>query len=223
MRIIPPIANSIVGINITPRTITCSWIVETPDKSLPYALKAYKHVLFELHEKDTLTIFNPTRLRSLIMTFLQLHDLEDSVIIMALSGQGITEKQIMLTQPTAHLQNFEKDDLMAWHYFQLQENPNLPMSPWYCCGITRTLLLQYQLLSIQIALNLVQITTPTMALLKAYRFIKRHQPEDQGKPKTNILDFINLNGQLRVRSPNEHAAVVESFGLFLLGTEQQAA
>lgn len=222
MRIIPSVAHSIVGINITPRTITCSWIVETPDKSLPYVLKAYKHVLFEVHEKDTLTIYNPTRLRSLIMAFLQLYDLEDSLIVMALSGQGIVEKQIMLTQPTAYVQDVEKNELMDWHYFQLQENPNLPMSPWYCCGIMRTLLLQYQLLAIQVALNLVQVTTPTMALLKAYRFIKRHQPEEQGSPKTNILDFVNLNGQLRVRSANEHAAVVESFGLFLLGAEQRA-
>lgn len=219
--IIPTVADSIVGINITPRTITCSWIKATPDQSTPYTLQAYKHLLFELHEKNSLTLFNPTRVRSLILNFMQLYDLEDATVVIALSGQGITEKQLMLTQPTAPVKEIEKDELTAWHYYQLQEAPNMPKSPWYCCGISRALLLQYQLLAIQIALNLVQVTTPTMALLKAYRFIKHHQPSENGKTQANILDLVNLNGQMRIRSPHEHAGVVESFGLYLLGAEQQ--
>jgi hypothetical protein len=219
--IIPTVADSIVGINITPRTITCSWISSTPEQSTPYTLQAYKHLLFELHEKNSLTLFNPTRVRSLILNFMQLYDLEDAAVVIALSGQGVTEKQLMLTQPTAPVNEIEKDELTAWHYYQLQEAPNMPKSPWYCCGISRALLLQYQLLSIQIALNLVQVTTPTMALLKAYRFIKHHQQPENGKPQANILDLVNLNGQMRIRSPHEHAGVVESFGLYLLGTEQQ--
>jgi len=217
--IIPSVAHEIVGITITPRTMTCSWIAATPEGPAPYILRAYKHILFELHEKNTLTLFNPTRVRSLILNFLQLYDLEDATVVIALSGQGVTEKQMMLTQPTAPLGALEKDELTAWHYYQLQEAPTLPKSPWYCCGISRTLLLQYQLLSIQIALNLVQITTPTMALLKAYRFIKHQQAPTTEKPHATILDMVNLNGQLRMRSPHEHAGVVESFGLYLLGAE----
>ena len=212
----------IVGVTITPRTLTCSWIEPTPKKSLPYELRAYKHVLYEVHEKESLILYNPTRVKTLIRSFLQLHDLEDALVIVALSGGGVTEKQVILQHPTMHTNVVEQDDQSNWHYYRLQENPNLPQSPWYCCGIKRSVLFQYQLLAIQLAANIVQMTTPTMALLKAYRHIKGGQVAEVGKPKANILDFVNLNGQLRVRSSNEHAAVVESFGLFLLGLEQAA-
>lgn len=215
---IPAIADSIVGVTITPRTLTCSWIQPSPDTSLPYTLKAYKHMLHEPHEKNSLVLYNPTRVRSHIVTFLQLHELEDSLVVFALAGNGMTEKQLMLAQPAAQLKTIEQDEQTAWQYFRLQDNPNLPQSPWYCCGITRSILFQYQLLAIQTEANVVQITTPTMALIKAYRHIKGSTHE-VGKPGNHILEYVNLNGQLRLRSSNEHAAVVESFGLFLLGNE----
>ncbi len=220
--LIPAIDESIIGINITPRTITCSWIAPTPYASLPFALKAYKHLLFEAHEKNDLTLFNPTRMQSLINTFLELHDVHDASIVIALSGEGLIEKQIMLARASADLKPVEEQpDLLSWHYYCLQDNPSVPKNPWYCCGISRPVLLQYQLLAIQAELNLMQITTPTMALLKAYRYIKQNgtTAPDSDQPKTNILDFINLNGHLKIRSPHDHAAVVESFGLYLLGSE----
>lgn len=55
-----------------------------------------------------------------------------------------------------------------------------------------------------------------MALLQAYRFLKNKKQKDS---KTSITDLINLNDHIRVRSPQEHAAIVESFGLFLLGQQ----
>ncbi len=222
LNLIPTVDETIIGINITPRTITCSWIEPTPYATLPYELKAYKHLLFEANEKKDLTLFNPTKMQSLIDTFLELNDVHDASIVMALSGEGLVEKQIMLARASADLQSVEeKPELTSWHYYCLQDNPSVPKNPWYCCGISRAILLQYQLLAIQAELNVTQITTPTMALLKAYRYIKNQSgaatPEAQ--PKTNILDFINLNGHVKIRSPHDHAAVVESFGLFLLGSE----
>lgn len=223
LRLIPAIDESIVGINITPRTITCSWIEPTPYAALPFTLKAYKHLLFEVNNKTDLTLFNPTRMQSLINNFLELHEVGDASVVIALSGEGLIEKQIMLSRASADLKSVEENpELMAWHYYCLQDNPTVPKNPWYCCGISRSVLLQYQLLAIQAELNVMQYTTPTMALLKAYRYIKQKGGEavpDNAQPKTNILDFINLNGHLKIRSPHEHAAVVESFGLYLLGSE----
>jgi len=213
---IPPTHQSIVGINITPRTITCSWI--EPHKQKPYELKAYKHMLLEVHAKTSLILFNPTRMRSLIHTFLSLHKLRNAYVVISLSGEGLVEKQMMLSRPTADLQKIEASDQFMWHYYCLQENPGPTAAPWYCCGILRTLLFQYQLLAIQCQMNVIHITTPTMALLKAYNFLKKAGAQSADK-KTNILDYINLNEHIRIRSPHEHAAIVESFGLFLLGQQ----
>lgn len=215
MQVIPSISSSIVGINITPRTLTCSWIEPTENQEMPYALKAYKHILFDIYPKKSLTIFNPTRLRSLINTFLTLHNLSNAYVVFSLSGQEIIEKQLMLIQPTAELQSLEETTPFLWHYYCLQENTT-DAAPWYCCALSHELLFQYQLFAIWCRLNLIQITTPTMALLQAYKFLK-HQKQISNK--TNITELINLNGHIRVRSPHEHAAIVESFGLFLLGTQ----
>lgn len=212
-----PRSSSVVGITITPRTITCSWIESTPSKSLPYTLKAYKHILYEIHQKNTLVLYNPTRIRSLLFSFLALYDLEDAAIVMALSGQGVTEKQVMLTKPTADLADIENEDSRVWHYYCLHDNPNTGQAPWYCCSIDQPLLFQYVVLALYSRLNLVQITTPTMALLKAYKFIKKSSSENT---KTTIMELVNLNGHLRIKSPHEHAALVESLGLHLLGNER---
>ncbi len=212
--IIPRITSSIVGINITARTITCSWIEKTQDQAAPYELKAYKHILLEVHPKTSLTIHNPTRLRSVINTFLELHDLKDACIVASLAGDGLTEKQIMLNRPTAELKSVEGTDPLLWHYYCLQEDNVGPQAPWYTCGMKRELLFQYQLLAMTAKINLIQITTPTMALLKAYKFLK-----GDNQRKTNIVDCLNLNGHIRIRSPHDHAAIVESFGLFLLGKQ----
>jgi hypothetical protein len=213
--VIPRISSSIVGINITARTITCSWIEKVRNQAAPYELKAYKHILLEVHPKTTLTIYNPTRLRSIINTFLDLHNLKDACIVAALSGDGITEKQIMLNKPTAALSAIEGTDPLSWHYYCLQEDSVGPQAPWYTCGMKREILFQYQLLAMSAGINLIQITTPTMALLKAYKFLKG----DNNQRKTNIVDCLNLNGHIRIRSPHDHAAIVESFGLFLLGKQ----
>ena len=214
--VIPSLSSSIVGINITPRTLTCSWIGPTPQQEAPYELKAYKHILFDMYPKTSLVIFNPTRLRSLISTFLTLHNLSNAYVVFSLSGQEMIEKQRMLVQPAAELQSLEEATTpLLWHYYCLQEN-TVDAAPWYCCALSQELLFQYQLFAISSRLNLVQITTPTMALLQAYKFLKRQK---QTSNKTNITELINLNGHIRVRSPHEHAAIVESFGLFLLGTQ----
>lgn len=210
---IPTISNSIVGINITPRTLTCSWIESTKKKETPYELKAYKHILFDIYPKTSLILFNPTRLRSLISTFLMLHKLSDAYIVFSLSGKELIEKQLMLIQPAAELRSLEESNNLMWHYYCLQENTT-HAAPWYCCALSHELLFQYQLFAIQCRLNVVHITTPTMALLSAYTFLKKQK---QTSHKTNITELINLNGHVQVRSPQEHAMVVESFGLFLLG------
>ncbi len=216
IEIIPSVSSSIVGINITPRTLTCSWIEPTKKKETPYELKAYKHILFDIYPKTSLVIFNPTRLRSLINTFLMLHKLSNAYIVFSLSGKELIEKQLMLIQPTAELQSLEDTtDQLMWHYYCLQEK-TVDAAPWYCCALSHELLFQYQLFALRCQLNLIQITTPTMALLCAYKYLK-HQKQTANK--TNITELINLNGHIRVRSPQEHAAIVESFGLFLLGQQ----
>src|SRR5579859_282419 len=184
--VVPQLSSSIVGLNITSRTLTCSWIeVSNKKNDFPYELKAYKHILFEVHQKTSLTIYNPTRLKSLISTFLDLHDLHDACIVVALSGDGLNEKQIMLTRPTADLKQVEGPEPLLWHYYCLQENSPTNQTPWYSCGMRRELLFQYQLLAIMSGINLIQITTPTMALLKAYKFLKGRGKEQHNK--TNIV------------------------------------
>ena len=217
--IVPYTSRDIVGINITPRTLTCSWVQAPGKKHEPYELKAYKHLLFEVHQKASLAIYNPTRLSSLISTFLEVHDLRDAFIVIALSGDGLVEKQIMLPKPAVNLNSIEGKDALVWNYYCLQEQTGTNQAPWYTCGLKQELLFQYQLLAIKARLNVIQITTPTMALLKAYKFLK------QGKAaynKAHITDHVNLNGHIRIRSPHDHAAVVESFGLYLLGEHMYA-
>ena len=219
---IPILSKHIVGIAITPRTITCSWISPTGRKETPYELKGYKYLLFELQQNCSLVLFNPSRLHSLISSFLTKHNLSNASIVTALSGNGLVEKQIMLLRPTAELQSLEESEKINWHYYCLQNNPGPTAAPWYCCGIPPEILLQYQLLAIRCRLNLIQITTPTMALLKAYSFLKKKQgtQEQNASDKGHsIVDYVQLNGHVKIRSAQEHATIVEGLGLFLLGKQ----
>lgn len=211
MLFVPSVSRTIVGIHIAPRTLTCSWIHPTKGNT-PYELKAYKHMLVDVHPKDSLVLYNPTKIKTLITTFLDKYKLHDALVVLSLSGQGVNEKQVMLNKPTAKILHFETTERTLWHYYCLQENAPGPQSPWYCCGISLELLFQYQLLAIACNINLVQITTPTMALLRAYLFLKKEQE------RTTLSDYVNMT-QLRIRSAHDHAAAVESFGLYLLGKQ----
>jgi hypothetical protein len=215
--IFPKQTDSIVGINITPRTMILSWISRANNQSLPFILNGYKHIFYDIHPKNSLVVFNPTRLKNLIQTFISLHELQDACFVFALSGEELIEKQVMLSKPAAELNKLEEPNTYAWHYYCLQNQAPGMQAPWYCCGLSRALLLQYQLLAIRCNINLIQITTPTMALFKAYTFLKKQGADQIKNNRTNIVDFLNLNGLMRIRSPQEHASVVESFGLFLLG------
>lgn len=235
LNLIPSINKSVVGVNITPRSVTFSWIKPTTDGPAPYDVKAFKQLLFETRPKASLRIFNQTRLQILISTFLETNKLSNACVIFALSGEGMIEKQVMLSKPAADLDTIEKAEFrepgfadtasnhMQWHYYCLQDTKKHHEAPWYCCGISRALLFQYQLLAIRCKLNLIQVTTPTMALLQAHRYLKKLRDTNPNTTeKVTIMSNLNVKKRARVTTERAHGSLAEGFGLFLLGREQYA-
>ncbi|MBN1549339.1 hypothetical protein JW872_01625 [Candidatus Babeliales bacterium] len=231
LNFIPRVTKDIVGVNITPRTITLSWIAPSKQGPAPYDIKALKQLLIETRPEATLRIFNPTRLDTLITTFLEKHNLKNACIIFALSGKGVIEKQAMMKKPVADLEAFEQklfnepgfadthSNQMVWNYYCLQDTKEHHEAPWYFCGMSQELLFQYQLLAIRCKLNLIHITTSTMALLQAHLHLKELRKGNPEAQKITILGNLNMNGHKRTTTQHDHAALAEGFGLYLLGKQ----
>ncbi len=157
-------------ITINPRTITCSYLSQS-NQTHTISLKSYNTLKFDNLELENLIIFNPTTLSRYIANTYQPYAHKNTPVLLALNGPSLYTK--ILSTPNAHptLEQFPISHAphWLWEYSYLYSHNHRHY--FYVCGMQRTLLLQYQLLSITTHLPMHTITTEYMALLQIYRYM----------------------------------------------------
>ena len=131
----------------------------------------HAHETFPLHKREIVgaRIFNPTTIIAVLKKFAYNHNLKNTPVSSAIRGDYISEKQV-----ATHNASPEKKELIAAAKHTLSEACYLHPTQdgtfsFYTCSIEQPLLLQYKLLALQSNLNLVSLTTHTIALLHAYK------------------------------------------------------
>lgn len=168
---LPPLDNQVVTITFQPQHLCCSWITQTHGRA-PLSLRAYQRFPLQQLELERLTIFNPTRIKKKIATFLHKHKLSHAFIIFGLNGPELKEKIVTLDTASPTRDDFvlptTKD--LLWDFCYLYPKGDGKFI-FYVYGIPQYLLFQYQLLAITAQLNVIKITPLRMALLHMYKFI----------------------------------------------------
>lgn len=160
--------NDIVSISFTAEMLACAWL-RPSIKSLMYELKAYKRVSLNHFEIAEGYIHNPTLLGKHISSFFEKHKLEGVYVSFGIQGAALYETIIHL--PTANPDPCDiivpKKQQHVWMYRYLYPEDN-GHAAFYVCSIAQSLLLQYKLLAFRQHLNLLGITTVSMAYIHAY-------------------------------------------------------
>jgi len=167
---LPPLDKQLVAITIQPHHLSCSWI-QRSHKKAPLLLRAYKRFNLKNLELEKLTLFNPTRIKKYITTFLSTHQLHNAFIVCSLSGPNITEQFIPLytASPTPDNFSVQKTENILWEYEYIY--PRDHQFIFYVYSIPRAILLQYQLLFIAAHLNIIAIIPQRRVLLSLYKFL----------------------------------------------------
>ena len=168
MWFLPKKESNLVTISCSPTTIACAWITPVKEKA-PYALKAYRRIPIERLELAQGYVHNPTQIDTYIASFLAKHNLQNACIALALRGPTIYET-IATTPSTVHdpsdsLVPKKQQHIWSYRYLYSQDTAQ---ATFYICSISQALLFQYKLCALRQKLNLIGITTTSMAYLHAY-------------------------------------------------------
>ncbi len=171
MWLLPSNKNELVTITINPHRLICSWI-RPSKKHAPLELKAYQEFPLPNLELEKLVIFNPTRIKKHINSFLASNKLLNARIACTLAGPSINERLVTCARAHPDKKEIIKSQKQHWHweYCYLYPHDNGKFV-FYRCGIPRPLLFQYQLLATTTGFNLSKITTERMALFTLYRHL----------------------------------------------------
>lgn len=161
--------NDLVSISCTSHTIACAWMRSYKEKSLyMYELKGYKRIGLDRFELANGYIHNPTAIESHIASFLTKHALKNASISIGLRGPSIYENIVNVPSATDAIDAFlpkKQQQIGGYRYLYSQDNAQ---ATFYVCSVPQSLLFQYRLLALRQQLNLVAITTLSMAYLSAY-------------------------------------------------------
>ncbi len=215
-------------VTITPRTVTCSHISRKTSSS-PLSLQSYHNNTFDNLELENLILFNPTNIARHIHNYYKPIQSKKTPALIALQGPSLYTKIVSVTTAHPQLEHFNLSHAphWLWHYSYLYSKDHRHY--FYVCGIKRTLLLQYQLLSISAQIPLCVITTEYMALLHLYRHIFgtafRHTQlgEALAERNNNVEQLFTKDDLYRVLSipssqkiiDKDHIPLLTACGLFV--------
>ncbi len=156
-------------VTVNPRIITCSILCQKPSSTI--SLQSHHTLVLDNLELEKLFIFNPTKLASHIRNYYRSYSVKTMPVFFALNGPSLYVKIISVTKAHPNIEHFNLSHAphWMWDYSYLYSYDHRHY--FYVCGIKKSLLLQYQLLSINAQLPLRSITTEHMALLQLYRHI----------------------------------------------------
>ncbi len=229
MNLIPRLHNELVSIIFQPHQITLSHIQRSKNATQLH-LHAYTQIALDNLELEKLVIYNPTRIKAHINTFLSTHNINNAFILCALSGPGVFERYISL--PTAHAQPNDFNATaelknLNWEYTYVYAT-DTAQSMYYVCGITPQMLLQYQLLAVSTPFNVLKITTKRMALHNIYKYMygaafRQSQFALDMMQHNNMIEYIfsqdtlgrivHIPGHITVNKQHEITNILSACGL----------
>ena len=169
---IPTLDHRLVTIIFSLQDITCCWIEKTSGAAAPFLLRAYKKYSLFDYELEKLILFNPSRIKKYIQSFLDLYGLQNAFVAFCFDGPSIIDHYIPMTTSTPSRKDFSisQSHALLWQYSYLYQNDH-GQYVFYVYAVPRLVVLQYQLLGIALRCNLLVMTSKKAALLEAYKHI----------------------------------------------------
>jgi hypothetical protein len=151
------------------RAVSCS-IIAPSSGIAPYHLVAYQRFPLNHHEIMHLRLFNISKISHHIAAFIKAHQAHHAFVSCALTGSGITELIMREPEPTISATQLmqQAPDPLIWDSCYLYPNDNA-LHTFYACGISRELLLQYNLMARMTSLSLNILTSTWYAHLQLYK------------------------------------------------------
>jgi hypothetical protein len=224
--------DDLITISLNPQFLTCTWMKSAQinaKNNNRWMLKNYHKIPLLNLEFEQSVPFNLTRIKQSIHEFITANDLKSAYAAIAISGPGIKEE--FLTRSIAHpkREHFESEELKLniWDYIYLYPMDHGQFA-FYVTSISRQQVLQYQLLAISLQLNLLVLTTQSMALLQAYKYMQgtnfRHSQLglDMIAHKNNMSNYfkdnitshlLTISPTISVSLPDEMPYIASAFGL----------
>lgn len=230
----PPLSHNVLAITCTPQELTCSLIRKT---KIPTRYELYAHYQYPIshHEYGQSGINNPTLLRRYIEQVIETHQLAGSSCVVSLVGPAITERitSFNQTDPPYHQIADPRLKGTLWDLYYLYPEDDGRFT-FYVTGVKQTLIFQWKLLFSTLSVHLVGITTESMALLYAYKYVygATFRPTQLARDLNKLHHASSLHGLLSHecirRSLAIHTtlaptlytcvSVHTALGLFLLGS-----
>jgi len=210
--------------------MACCWFEQTNNKQ-PFRLKAFQTKKIENLELEQLIVFNPSLIGRFIKQFLNINKIKNPFTHFCLNGPSIIEQFVPVetATPTPDQFHLKKNKNCIWDYTFLYPTYNGQFI-FYASGIKREKLFQYQLLAMKNKLNLISITTATMALLNLYHYSKgkhfRHsqlgieleqnnQKIEHVIPTSIIDDIVYIDPSINVNIKTDASSLLCALGLFI--------
>lgn len=165
------IRNRHLLITLDDRALVCSIITQRSDNQ--YALIAYQRFTLTHHELVHLRIYNISTISNLITAFIKAHNAQHAFVSCALTGPGITETIMQAHEPrlSATMLLPQSPQPLIWNSCYLYPTDHT-LHTFYACGISRELLLQYQLLARMSNITFNIITSSWYAHLQLYKIMQ---------------------------------------------------
>lgn len=141
--------------------------IHTKTHHFLFELAAFTTISFLHNEYDQGRIHNPTIIEQHIEKFLTKHRLKNASISITLNGSYIKEQ--IISSPTISLGEstlYPKKQYVFDGCYLYPENDNRFV--FYTCAIEHAIIMQYQLIALAKNLNMISISTCSMAHLNAY-------------------------------------------------------
>jgi len=163
--------NHLITFSFSSHALICVWLEKT--KKIPcMQLNAYEK--YDLHSNEIIEgiVYNPTHIQNIITNFLHKYHKKNAFINFILAPEFLTEHFVPMPTSTPKKSDFtlRSTNFFLEGYRYLYQNDE-GQYIFYTYSLSRALLLQYQLLAIHAQLNLLSITTKTIALFGTYKTI----------------------------------------------------
>ncbi len=182
-------------ISLTPQNLVCTLIDKSQNKKNQINIKAHERTTLKHLEFSQSVLFNPTRIKNLITTFIKKNHIKKNILVaLSLSGPKIFEKVVQLNSPSPKLQDFTFPELQNLNWSSVYLCPSERDGfDFLICGMKPEYLFSYQLLALSCQLNLKTITTGGHAQLHLYKYLNGTKFRQSQLSLDMISHRYNLN------------------------------
>ena len=228
----------LVTVALNPQSMVCSWIKKEKlqlKNNKNIRVKAYKKIIFKQLEFEKSVLFNLSKMSNHIKRFIRANNIKNPLLALSISGPTVFEKIITLSISTPSDEDFNLPQINTMTCKQCYLGPAIHGGfDFYCCGIRREALFQYNLLAIKSGIKLVTITTKKASHIKLYK----HMQGDKFRQGQLSLDLAQYNYDIQNTFTSDHISqqfdiqkeianqlqkeytnLATNLGLFLIGSQ----